>query len=149
MKSMATAAVVLVFGGCAGIQTTPTSEEKRALAPTGKLRAAMLADSPTHAAAADIGRELARRLEVPFEALTYRGDRALIDSIKSGQWDIIFTGIDPERAKDLDVSAPYAQIDTGYLVARGSSISGLRGVEWVTSGTCGYDGTVRSPAACR
>jgi hypothetical protein len=25
----------------------------------------------------------------------------------------------------------------------------LRGVVWVISDTCGYDGTVRSPAACR
>jgi hypothetical protein len=47
INSIATAALVLVFGGCAGMQTAPTSEEKRALAPTGKLRAAMLANSPT------------------------------------------------------------------------------------------------------
>ena len=129
MKSLAAAALIFILGGCAGIQTAPTPEEKRALAPTGKLRAAMLANSPTHAAAADIGRELARRLGVPFEAVTYKGDRALVDSIKSDQWDIIFTGNSPDRAKDLDFSAPYAQIDTGYLVASGSSISSMSEVD--------------------
>lgn len=54
VNSIATAVLILVLGGCAGIQTAPTPEEKRALVPTGKLRAAMLADSPTRPAAADI-----------------------------------------------------------------------------------------------
>jgi polar amino acid transport system substrate-binding protein len=120
---------MLICAGCAGLHTTPAPEEKRALAPTGKLRAAMLAASPTHAAAPDIGTELARRLGVPFEAVTYKGDKALVDSIKTDQWDIIFTGNSPARAKDLDFSAPYAQIDTGYLVASGSSISSISEVD--------------------
>jgi len=66
---------------------------------------------------------------VPFEAVPYAGDRALIGSVKSGQWDIIFTGVNPERAKDLDLSAPYAEIETGYLVASGSSISTISEVD--------------------
>jgi polar amino acid transport system substrate-binding protein len=126
---IATAALMLVFGGCAAMHTAPTPEEKRALAPTGKLRAAMLADSPTHAAAEDIGNELARRLGVPFEAVKYKGDKALVDSIKSNQWDIIFSGNSPDRAKYLDFSAPYAQIDTGYLVRSGSPISSMSDVD--------------------
>jgi hypothetical protein len=36
-----------------------------------------------------------------------------------------------------------------YKGVPAKTLLGLRGVEWVTSGTCGYDGTVRSPAACR
>jgi RHS repeat-associated protein len=45
------------------------------------------------------------------------------------------------------------QNDVGVIpfarLVAGLRFLGLRGVEWVTSGTCGYDGTVRSPAACR
>lgn len=129
ISPIAAAALILICAGCAAFFTTPTPEEKRALAPTGKLRAAMLADSPTHAAAPEIGRELARRLGVPFEAVRYKGDKALVDSIKSDQWDIIFTGNSPDRAKHLDFSAPYAQIDTGYMVASGSSISSISEVD--------------------
>jgi polar amino acid transport system substrate-binding protein len=124
-----TAVLALLLSGCAGIQTAPTQEERQALAPTGKLRAALLANSPTHAAAIDLGRELARRIGVPFEAVTYPGDKALVDSVKSGQWDIIFSGVSPERAQDLDFSAPYAVIETGYLVASGSSISTMSEVD--------------------
>lgn len=63
--------------------------------------------------------------------MTYKGDRALVDSIKTDQWDIIFTGNSPDRAKELDFSSPYAQIDTGYLVASGSSISSMSEVDRV------------------
>jgi polar amino acid transport system substrate-binding protein len=119
----------LSLTACAGIETAPTQDERQALAPTGKLRAAILANSPTHAAAMDLGRELARRIGVPFEAVTYRGDRALVESVNSGQWDIIFTSVNPERAKDLDLSAPYAEVETGYLVAAGSSISTMSDVD--------------------
>ena len=129
MNWMMNAVLASLLSGCAGIHTAPTEEERQALAPTGKLRAALLANSPTHAAAIDLGRELARRIGVPFEAVTYRGDRALMESVKSGQWDIIFSGVSPERAKDLDFSAPYAEIETGYLVASGSSISSMSEVD--------------------
>ena len=123
--------VSLLLTGCAGMQTLPTPEERQALAPTGKLRAAFLANQPIHATkdpatgelkgvAIDLGRDLARRLQVPFEPVTYPTVVAMMGSAKSGDWDIIFTGIVPDRVKDLDFSAPYLQIEMGFLV-RGNS----------------------------
>jgi len=137
---IAAAVLGLLLNGCAGVQTAPTQAEKQALAPTGKLRGAFLANQPAHARkdpasgelqgiAIDLGRELARRIGVPFEAVTYPTPAALVGSIKSGQWDIIFTGIIPSRAKDLDFSAPYIQIEMGYLVGKGSSISNISQVD--------------------
>lgn len=131
--------VGLLLNGCAGVQTAPTQEEKLALAPTGKLRGAFFYE-PAHATkdpasgelkgiAIDLGKELARRIGVPFEAVPYPTPVALFESITSGQWDIAFTGITSARAKDLDFSAPYVQIEIGYLVAKGSSIANISGVD--------------------
>ena len=97
--------VSLLLTGCAGMQTLPTPEERQALAPTGKLRAAFLANQPIHATkdpatgelkgvAIDLGRDLARRLQVPFEPVTYPTVVAMMGSAKSGDWDIIFTALD-------------------------------------------------------
>lgn len=130
----------LLLNGCAGVQTAPTQEERQALAPTGKLRGAFLANQPAHATkdptsgelkgiAIDLGKELARRIEVPFEVVTYPTPAALFGSINSGQWDIIFAGIIPPRVKDIDFSAPYIQIELGYLVAKASSILNISEVD--------------------
>jgi polar amino acid transport system substrate-binding protein len=135
-----TAILGLTISGCAGVQTAPTQEERQALAPTGKLRAAFFANQPVHATkdpvtgelkgvAMDLGNEMARRLGVPLEVVTYRTAVELVNSAQTGQWDIIFLGIVPARAKTVDFSAPYAQIEMGYLVAKGSSISVISEVD--------------------
>jgi len=119
----------VLLNGCAGVQPAPTQEERKALAPTGKLRAGMLAQ-PMHATkdptsgefkglAIDLGNELARRLGVPLEIVAYRTVVEIVGSAQSDQWDIIFLGIGPERARSVDFSAPYAQIEMGYLVSKG------------------------------
>ena len=86
-----TAILGLLLTGCAGIHTTPTPEARQALAPTGKLRVGLQLGSPHNAirdAASgemkgvghDLGRELARRLGVPFEPITYPSVGALLDA---------------------------------------------------------------------
>ena len=98
----------LLLSACSTLHTppTPTREEKVALAPTGKLRAAFLANSPIHATndlksgvAIDLGNELARRIGVPFEVVTYPSVAELFNSIPSGQWDIM---CDISRATAVD-----------------------------------------------
>lgn len=136
MNWKAALALGLLLNACAGVQSAPTQEEKLALAPTGKLRGAFFANQPAHATkdpasgelkgiAIDLGTELARRLGVTFEAVPYPTPSALAGSIAWGQWDIIFTGIVPARAKELYISAPYVQIEIGYLVAKGGSVSDI------------------------
>src|SRR5438132_1773827 len=122
----------LLLSACSTLHTppTPTREEKVALAPTGKLRAAFLANSPIHATndlksgvAIDLGNELARRIGVPFEVVTYPSVAELFNSIPSGQWDIIFTGIIAKNRAILDYSDPYAQIELGFLVGKAAPIA--------------------------
>lgn len=98
-----TAVLGLLVSGCASIQTGPTQEERQALAPTGKLRAGFLANQPLNATkdpvtgelkglAIDLGNELARRLGVPIEVVTYRNPVELVNSAQTGERDIIFLG---------------------------------------------------------
>jgi polar amino acid transport system substrate-binding protein len=60
---------------------------------------------------------------VPFEPVVYRSIVELVDNAKSGQWDIAFFAIDPARAKDVDFTAPYLELEHGYLVPGSSAIS--------------------------
>ena len=48
----------------------------------------------------DLGKELARRMGVPFEPVLYPSVGALLDGGKSGAWDVAFVGFSPARAKD-------------------------------------------------
>ena len=83
--------VGLLFMGCASISTAPTQEARQALAPNGKLRVGLQLGSPHNVirdsasgemkgVGYDLGRELARRLGVPFEPITYPSVGALLDA---------------------------------------------------------------------
>ena len=128
-----TAILALLLFGCAGIDTAPTPEARQALAPTGKLRVAFLS-APIYATkdpatgelkgiAVDLGRDLARRVGVPFEPVPYPNPPALIGGAKSGAWDVALMGINAERAMAMDFSAPYMEVEQGYLVRAGVSIA--------------------------
>ena len=125
--------VGLFIGGCAGMQTGTSSETKAAVAPTGKLRVAFLS-GPIYATkdpatgelkgvAVDLGKELARRVGVPFDPGVYPNPPALIGGAKSGDWDVALMGINAERAAAMDFSAPYMEVEQGYLVRAGVSIA--------------------------
>lgn len=119
---------------CANSPLMPTYEERQALAPTGKLRLGFLANNAVHATkdpnsgelrgpAIDLGKELARRLGVPFEPVQYRTVKEMVSSVSKGEWDVISIGINAERVNTMDFSAPYSQIESGYLVGKDSRIS--------------------------
>ena len=125
--------VGVIISGCAGMQTAPSPETKAAVAPTGKLRVAFqpaaiygMKDSATgelKGMAVDLGKELARRVGVPFEPVVYAAPPALIGGAKSGDWDVALLGINAERAAVMDFSAPYMELEQGYLVRAGVSIA--------------------------
>lgn len=129
----------LLLTGCAGMQTAMTPETKQALAPTGKLRVAFVSvaifgtrDATTgelKGVAVDLGRELARRTGVAFETVVYSGFPALIAGAKAGEWDVAFAGINAERAAAMDFSAPYMEVEVGYLVRAGLSIATMGEVD--------------------
>jgi polar amino acid transport system substrate-binding protein len=130
----------LLLTGCASIGTAPTAETRQALAPTGKLRVGLLLGVPIQAirdsasgemkgVGFDLGKELARRMRVPFEPVLYPSIGALLDGVKPGGWDVAFIAFSPARVKEMDFAAPHVQLERGYLVPSGSSISTVADVD--------------------
>ena len=133
----------LVLAGCAGISTAPstapTAQARQALAPTGKLRVGLQLGNPLNVirdssgemrgVAYDLGKELARRMGVPFEPVLYPSIGALLESGKSGAWDIGHVGFTSERAKEFDFLPVHVEVEFGYLIAGGSSISTMADVD--------------------
>lgn len=134
------AIVVLLVIGCAAMTSAPTPEARQALAPTGKLRVGLQLGSPHNVirdpvtgemkgVGFDLGNELARRIGVPFEPVMYPSVGALLDGGKSGAWDVAFVGFSPAREKEWDFTALHMEMEFGYLVPAGSSISTIGDVD--------------------
>lgn len=135
-----TAGIVgLLLAGCAGVQGGISPETRTALAPTGKLRVAFLS-APIYVAkdattgelkgvAVDLGKDLAQRVNVPFDAVVYANFPELMSGAKSGQWDVALMGVDPERAKVVDFSAPFMNVEQGFLVRAGVTIAAASAVD--------------------
>ena len=130
----------LLLTACAGITSAPTPEARQALAPTGKLRVALQSGNPLNVTrdspsgemkglAFDLARELARRIGVPLEPVLYPSIGALLDGGRAGAWDVAHFGFSPERAKEFDFAPIHVEVEFGYLVAGGSSISALADVD--------------------
>jgi len=130
----------LILTGYTGLSNAQTPEVRQALAPTGKLRVGLQLGTPTQVVrdsvsgelkgvGFDLGKELAQRIGVPFEPILYPSIGALLDSGKSGAWDVAYIGFSPERAKEWDFAAVHLEVEFGYLVPGSSSISALADVD--------------------
>jgi polar amino acid transport system substrate-binding protein len=119
-----------LLGGC----ITPdvvTSDVVRDIAPSGRLRVAMNYGNPVlvqragnepRGVSPDIARELARRLGVPLDFIPYDAAGKVTADATRGAWDIAFVARDPERAKEIQFTAPYVVIEGAYLVPADSSL---------------------------
>ncbi len=76
-----------------------------------------------------LGKALAQRLGVPFEPVGYANPAALVKSFGTNEWDIAFLAYDPARAKDVDFSPPYMEVDNTYLVAANSKVATVEGAD--------------------
>jgi polar amino acid transport system substrate-binding protein len=66
--------------------------------------------------ALDLARELARRLNVPIEIVSYESAGRMANGAKAGAWDVAFLATDPGRAAEIEFTEPYLEVDTTYLV---------------------------------
>jgi len=120
---------------------TDTSPAVRSdLAPTGKLRVGLnmsnalltatdAATGKPKGIAADLGRELGKRLGVPVELVPFPNPGAVADAAKTGVWDVGFIGAEPQRANEIDFTAAYVEIEATYLVPAGSQIKTIADVD--------------------
>ena len=134
------AVVGILIAGCTGMATAPSQEVRQALAPTGKLRVGLYLGGPTSiirgatpdeskGVGFDLGKELARRIGVPFDPVVYPNPGGVIGGLKSGEWDIAFLALSPDRMGVLDFTAPFLVIEHGYLVPAASPISTMAAVD--------------------
>lgn len=131
--------VAALFAICVVPQTVAGSELGRVVAPTGKLRVAFLlgpiyatrdgATGQLKGVAIDLGQELARRIGVPFEPVSFATLPEVIGGAKTGSWDVALLGINAERSAVIDFSAPYMEVEQGYLVRTGISIPAASAVD--------------------
>ncbi|MCK9382229.1 MAG: ABC transporter substrate-binding protein [Sulfuritalea sp.] len=129
-----------ILAGCATDATRAGPEVRQVLAPTGVLRVGLYPGTPTsiipdsgpggsRGVGHDLGKEFAHRLGVPFEPVVFQKNAEVLEAVKSGKVDVAFTNASVERAKNMDFTAPYMEIELGYLVPLGSPISSLAEVD--------------------
>ena len=110
------------------------------LAPTGRLRAALYLGGPTNVIAHpltgemngvgyEIGKELARRLGIPYEPVIYQTPKLLVDDIESDNWDVAFIARSSSREKIMKFSETYLSLEQGFLVPTDSSIKTMEEVD--------------------
>ena len=135
--------VAIAVSTCASGQDAKTIVAIKELAPTGKLRVGVLfasVASPLFAVkdkdsgrlrgvTVDLGTELAQRLGVPVELVTYDTTTALTDSAISGAWDVTFLPVTPERQKVVDFGPAYFFFENTYVVASDSPIRSLTDID--------------------
>ncbi len=102
------------------------------LAPTGELRAALIASNPvlvTRAADGQLGgvsvelaRALAAKLGVPVRLMPYDNPARYNESLGKGEWDVGLAARDPSRAEHLAFSDVFMEVDNGYVARPGSSL---------------------------
>ena len=107
---------------------------RQALAPTGTLRIGVYPGSPTsmvkdaktgevRGVSVEVGKELARRLHVPYELVEYPLIADVINGMRVKAVDFTISNSTPERAKEIDFTQPVLAVESGYLVPAGSAIA--------------------------
>jgi polar amino acid transport system substrate-binding protein len=140
LSFLAAATLWAGLAGCASQPTAPTAEVRQSLAPTGKLRVGVYPGSPSslvkdpatgeaRGVTVDLGKELARRLGVPYEQVEFPRVAAVLDALKAGQVDFTVTNASPARALDVNFTAPLVELELGYLVVPGSRVTAIADVD--------------------
>jgi polar amino acid transport system substrate-binding protein len=109
------------------------------LTPTGKLRAGVNLsnfllvqrndDGSIRGIVPDLALEIGRRIGAEVELVKYEKVGEVAEGGKRGEWDIAFIGAEPQRAKDIDFTAPYVEIEATYLLPAGSPIKSIDDVD--------------------
>ncbi len=116
------------------------AEVRQALAPTGTLRIAAYAGSPTslvrqpgsdeaRGMSVDIGREMAKRLGTPARIVEFERVEQVIDSLRNGEADMTITNASAARAALVDFTEPLVALELGYLVMAESPLRAVADVD--------------------
>ena len=140
MKKLLMAINLLCVSVATDAQLSPSQDLRDSLAPTGKLRASLYLGGPTNVivhpttgemkgVGYEIGKELARRLGIPYEPVIYKTPKLLVDDIESDNWDVAFIARSSSREKIMKFSETYLSLEQGFLVPTDSSIKTMEEVD--------------------
>src|SRR5262245_34810955 len=129
-----------VSGDEAGTPMQIAPSARDAVAPTGTLRIGVYPGSPTSllrdpasgeekGLSVDLGRELARRLEIPAELVEFRQIADVLEALRQSRVDFTVTNASPARAQAIDFSDVILGVELGYLVPARSSIAAASDVD--------------------
>ena len=117
-----------------------SSEVLSQLAPTETLRAGInmsnfllvtgkAANGDPQGVSPDMAGAIAERLGVPMTLVPFKTPGELADAAGTGAWDIGNIGAEPQRAKTIDFTAAYVEIEATYLVPAGSPLQTIADVD--------------------
>jgi polar amino acid transport system substrate-binding protein len=139
-----TIVALLIVAGALAWRGTPAiaadPEPRAVLAPTGVLRAALYTGTPTsilpetkdgpRGVGYELGKELAKRLGVPYQPIVFSKNADVLAAIKDGAADVAFTNSSSaSRARDMDFGPPFMDVELGYLVPKGSALTTVADVD--------------------
>lgn len=119
---------VAAFGAARG-----QTDAARALAPTGELRAALIASNPVlvkrgpegqlGGVSVELALAFAAKLGLPVRLIAYENPARYNESLGKGEWDIGIAARDPSRAEHLVFSDVFMEVDNGYVARPGLSLT--------------------------
>src|SRR4051812_158397 len=124
----------------APLPQTPAPLPLHDLAPTGTLRASFIASNPVQGRVdaktgavtgpvADLTRELARRLGVPYVITPLPDAGAVLASVKAHTADIGFLAYEAARATQVDFTTSYSLSSSAYAVRADSPVRTMADVD--------------------
>jgi polar amino acid transport system substrate-binding protein len=128
-------------GARAQSRTVGDAATRDALAPTGRLRAALILSNPVlvrrdaatgafGGVSVEVARALADRLGVPLEPVPYANPARYAESLRGDiPWDAGFAARDPARGEFVEFSPTYMEVDNVFLVPPGSPLLTARDVD--------------------
>jgi polar amino acid transport system substrate-binding protein len=125
--------VLAMVAAVAAVAQSPSSEQTAQIAPTGRLRVALVkipflakqdaTSGQLKGVAPDLGEELARRLGVPYEPMAFDTPNAGIAALRNGTADITFLAPTPERVALIDFGPAFMEMEMTLIVPGASSIA--------------------------
>jgi len=102
------------------------------------------ADGGPEGISPDMGAEIARRLGVDVEYVTFATPGEVADAVTEDAWDIGLIAVEPKRAEKIAFCNAYVEIEATYLVPDGSPLQTVEdvdkpGVQVAVSARAAYD----------
>jgi polar amino acid transport system substrate-binding protein len=140
MKWLSRFIVFAVASSGPGVAAQDVPSQARAdLAPTGKLRVALLPlphiavrdkeKGDFNGVVVDLSRELGRRLNIPVEFVPVNSNVSAVDHVKKGEADFTFLVALQPLAAQIDFGPTYIEYETSFLVPENSPIRGLQDID--------------------